>query len=147
MASAPNTEEAFLRKYWVNEMDKKALGNRGEGFAAEFYKKLGFSITAQNYTCRGGEIDIIAENGEYIIFVEVKTRSVKSLYSPAEAVDVKKQKRLTVAAMKYLSENESEKQPQFDVFEVYTQNERIYKVNRIENAFEAFDFGGRYDIF
>ena len=128
-------------------MDKRALGNKGEAFAAEYYRKLGFTVTAQNYTCRGGEIDIIAENGEYIIFVEVKTRSSNSLYSPAEAVDFKKQKRLTVAAMKYLSENETEKQPQFDVFEVYTTNERIYKVNRIENAFEAFDFGGRYDIF
>ena len=128
-------------------MDKKSLGNKGEDFAAEYYKKLGFTVTAQNYTCRGGEIDIIAENGEYIIFVEVKTRSQNSLYSPAEAVDYKKQKRLSVAAMKYLTENDVEKQPQFDVFEVYTANERIYKVNRIENAFEAFDFGGRYDIF
>ena len=128
-------------------MDKKSLGNKGEAFAAEYYKKLGFTVTAQNYTCRGGEIDIIAENGEYIIFVEVKTRSQNSLYSPSEAVDYKKQKRLSVAAMKYLAENDVEKQPQFDVFEVYTANERIYKVNRIENAFEAFDFGGRYDIF
>lgn len=128
-------------------MDKKAIGNKGEDFAAEYYKKLGFTVTAQNYTCRGGEIDIIAENVEYIIFVEVKTRSQNSLYSPSEAVDYKKQKRLSVAAMKYLAENDVEKQPQFDVFEVYTANERIYKVNRIENAFEAFDFGGRYDIF
>ena len=128
-------------------MYKKSLGNKGEDFAAEYYKKLGFTVTAQNYTCRGGEIDIIAENGEYIIFVEVKTRSQNSLYLPSEAVDYKKQKRLSVAAMKYLAENDVEKQPQFDVFEVYTANERIYKVNRIENAFEAFDFGGRYDIF
>lgn len=128
-------------------MDKKALGNKGEAFAAEYYSKLGFTVTAQNYTCRGGEIDIIAENDEYIIFVEVKTRSDGSLYSPSEAVDLKKQKRLTVAAMKYLAQTESEKQGQFDVFEVYINNNRIYKVNRIENAFEAFDFGGRYDIF
>lgn len=128
-------------------MDKKSLGNKGEEFAAEYYKKLGFSITAMNFSCRGGEIDIIAENQEYIIFVEVKTRSADSYYTPAEAVDFKKQKRLSVAAFKYLSENESDKQPQFDVFEVYTVNGRIYKINRIENAFEAFDFGGRYDIF
>lgn len=128
-------------------MNKRAIGDKGENFAKEYYKKLGFEIVHQNYSCRGGEIDIIAENGEYIIFVEVKTRSSDSLYTPSEAVDLKKQKRLTVAAMKYLSENESEKQPQFDIFEVYTQNERIYKINRIENAFEAFDFGGRYDIF
>ena len=128
-------------------MDKKSLGNIGEDFAAEYYKKLGFTVTSRNYSCRGGEIDIIAENSEYIIFVEVKSRSQNALYPPSEAVNFSKQKRLSIAAMKYLAENESEKQPQFDVFEVYAQNDRIYKVNRIENAFEAFDFGGRYDIF
>ena len=128
-------------------MDKKELGNKGEAFAAEYYKKLGFTVTAQNYSCRGGEIDIIAENEEYIVFVEVKTRSENALYLPSEAVDFKKQKRLTIAATKYLAESGCEKPSQFDVFEVYTVNSRIYKVRRIENAFEAFDFGGRYDIF
>lgn len=128
-------------------MDKKEIGNKGENFTAEYYRKLGFEIKARNYLCRGGEIDIIAENEEYIIFVEVKTRSENSLYSPSEAVDLKKQKKLCLAAEKYLCENESEKQPQFDVFEVYLSGNRIYKFRRIENAFEAFDFGGRYDIF
>ena len=128
-------------------MDKRELGNKGEAFAAEYYRKLGFNITAMNYSCRGGEIDIIAENEEYIVFVEVKTRSENALYQPSEAVDFKKQQRLTIAATKYLAETENEKQPQFDVFEVYTANGRIFKVRRIENAFEAFDFGGRYDIF
>ena len=128
-------------------MDKKSIGNMGEEFAVEYYRRLGFEITERNYICRGGEIDIIAEDGEYIIFVEVKTRSDNSLHSPAEAVDFKKQRRLTVAAMKYLSEKDCEKQPQFDVVEVFVNNGRIYKVNRIENAFEAYDFGGRYDIF
>lgn len=128
-------------------MNKKELGSKGETFAAEYYKKLGFTVAAQNYSCRGGEIDIIAENDEYIVFVEVKTRSENALYQPSEAVDFKKQKRLTIAAMKYLAESGCEKQAQFDVFEVHTVNGRIYKVRRIENAFEAFDFGGRYDIF
>lgn len=128
-------------------MNKRELGDKGEGFATEYYKKLGFAITAQNYSCRGGEIDIIAENEEYIIFVEVKTRSENSLLQPCEAVDLNKQKRLTIAATRYLAETECEKQPQFDVFEVYTKNGRIFKIRRIENAFEAFDFGGRYDIF
>lgn len=128
-------------------MDKKEIGNKGEDFAADYYRKLGFGIKARNFHCRGGEIDIIAENGEYIIFVEVKNRSDRALYSPKEAVDGKKQRKLTLAAMKYLSENENGKQPQFDVFEVYSQNGRIYKFQRIENAFESFDFGGKYDIF
>lgn len=128
-------------------MDKKELGNKGEDFAAEYYRKLGYNITARNYSCRGGEIDIIAEDEEYIIFVEVKSRSENALYHPSEAVDLNKQKRLTIAATKYLAETENEKQPQFDIFEAYATNGRIFKIRRIENAFEAFDFGGRYDIF
>lgn len=128
-------------------MDKKALGYKGESFAAEYYKKLGFEITAQNYSCRGGEVDVIAENSDSVIFIEVKTRSENSLYSPAEAVDLKKQKRLTLAAMKYICESSCEKQTQFDIFEVYSHNGRIYKVNRIENAFEPCSLEGRYDVF
>ena len=128
-------------------MNKKESGNMGEDFAAEYYRKLGFEIKERNFHCRGGEIDIIAENGEYIIFVEVKTRGENALYTPKEAVDERKQKRLSLAAMKYLSKTESSKMTQFDVFEVYSANDRIYKFNRIENAFEGYDFGGRYDIF
>lgn len=128
-------------------MDKRQKGNKGEDFAAEYYRKLGYEITQRNFHCRGGEIDIIAENGEYIIFVEVKTRADNSLYLPREAVDERKQKKLTLAAMKYLSQSGNEKQPQFDVFEVYSRGDRIYKFQRIENAFEGADFGGKYDIF
>lgn len=128
-------------------MDKRESGIKGEDFAAEYYRKLGFEIKARNFHCRGGEIDIIAENGEYIVFVEVKNRTDGAFYSPKEAVDAGKQRKLTLAAMKYLSETESDKQPQFDVFEIYSNNNRIYKFQRIENAFEGFDFGGRYDIF
>lgn len=128
-------------------MNKKETGNMGEDFAAEYYRKLGFEIKTRNFHCRGGEIDIIAENTEYIIFVEVKTRGENALYTPKEAVDERKQKRLSLAAMKYLSKIESSKMTQFDVFEVYSANGRIYKFNRIENAFEGYDFGGRYDIF
>ncbi len=128
-------------------MDKRESGQKGEDFAAEYYRKLGYEIRERNFHCRGGEIDIIAENGEYIIFVEVKNRADGALYLPKEAVDVKKQRKITLAAMKYLSENETDKQPKFDVFELYSNNGRIYKFQRIENAFESFDFGGRYDIF
>ena len=128
-------------------MDKRIIGNKGEDFAAEYYRKLGFDITQRNYHCRGGEIDIIAENGEYIIFVEVKTRADGALGLPRESVDANKQRKLSLAAAKYLEKVQTDKQPQFDVFEVYSNNGRIYKFQRIENAFEGFDFGGRYDIF
>ncbi len=100
-----------------------------------------------NYHSRYGEIDVIAENDTEIIFCEVKTRSSKGYGSPSDAVDSRKQKKLTLTAFKYLEETGNEKMPRFDVFEVWQNEGRIYKFNNIENAFEAADFSGRYDIF
>lgn len=121
--------------------DKKKIGNAGEDFAASYFQKLGFDITARNVHSRYGEIDLIAENSDTVIFVEVKTRSADSLVRAADAVNTSKQKKLVLTALKYISENKSEKIMRFDVFEVYHTNGRIYKFNHIKNAFEGSDFG------
>ena len=127
-------------------MEKGTTGKKGEDFAAGFYRKLGYTVREMNYHSRYGEIDVIAENEAFIVFCEVKTRSSTHV-NPREAVDLKKQQKLTLTAFKYLEKNGCEKQPRFDVFEVWMNEGRIYKVNNIENAFEASDFSGRYDVF
>ena len=63
-------------------MDKKEIGVLGEDFTARYYEKLGYEIKEKNYHSRYGEIDVIAENEEYIVFVEVKTRKAGSMVSP-----------------------------------------------------------------
>lgn len=128
-------------------MEKSEIGRKGEHFACEYYRKLGYDIAAVNYHSRYGEIDVIAENEKEIVFCEVKTRSGKAVTSPSNAVDFKKQQKITLTAMKYLEKTENEKMPRFDVFEVWQNEGRIYKFNNIENAFEAANFSGRYDIF
>lgn len=128
-------------------MDKRQIGDLGESFAASYYEKTGYKVVCRNFTCRGGEIDVIAENDDTLIFVEVKTRKADSLTEPKQAVDKRKIHRLTVAANCFLAEKESEKQIQFDVFEVWQNNGKVFKFNRIENAFEGEDFSGRYDVF
>ncbi len=128
-------------------MSKKIIGDLGETFAAELYEKSGYTVTKRNYHSRYGEIDLIAESEDVLCFIEVKTRNLTSLGNPAEAVDFRKQKKLTLTAMKYLGETESFKQPRFDVLEVWQQDGRIIRYNMIENAFLAEDFGGRYEIF
>ena len=113
-------------------------GLLGEQYAAEALKKKGYRIAAANYHCRFGEIDIIAENEEYIAFVEVKTRAANSLYSPAEAVTASKQQKIIVTAQHYLLQSQSKLQPRFDVFEVVTASKsdfRVIKAEHIENAF------------
>lgn len=142
-----NTEEPSLKRFWVNDMEKAEIGKKGEDFAAEYYRKFGYIIVRVNYHSRYGEIDVIAENDFETVFCEVKTRSSKARSAPSDAVDFKKQQKLTLTAFKYLEETENEKMPRFDVFEVWQNEGRIYKFNCIENAFDAADFSGRYDIF
>ncbi len=127
--------------------NKKVTGDKGEDFAVSYFQKRGYTIIKRNYHSRYGEVDIIAQQGEFLAFVEVKTRKSNSSVAPAQAVDFQKQKKLCLTAMKYLSENESEFQPRFDVFEVWQNEGRIYKFNHIENAFEGIDFNGNYELF
>lgn len=128
-------------------MNKKTIGDKGESFAAKLYAKSGYTVVERNYHSRYGEIDLIAENETQICFVEVKTRNLSSLGNPAEAVDYRKQKKLTLTAMKYLSEAECFKQPRFDVLEIWQDNGRLMKYNLMENAFYADDFAGNYEMF
>lgn len=120
-------------------MNIGSTGGTGERLTAEFLRKNGFSIIKRNYHCRYGEIDIIAENKEYIIFTEVKTRREDCLVSPAEAVDFRKQQRIILTAEDFLSKYETALQPRFDVAEVTVYRKKDgsdgYKLRYIKNAF------------
>lgn len=114
-------------------------GLEGEKRVAGFLRKKGFTVVKQNYTCKYGEIDIIAQTPEYILFVEVKTRKKDSLVSGIEAVDGFKQNRILKTAQDFLSKTECELQPRFDVAEVTVFEKEDgttgYKLHYITNAF------------
>ena len=115
----------------------KILGNAGENFAAKYLEERGYKIIAQNYRVRSAEIDIIAELGEEIIFVEVKTRSNTRRGLPAEAVNLRKQKRIIQAASVFLQDEiYFDRACRFDVIEVYSDGTK-FKIRHIENAFEV----------
>lgn len=97
-------------------------------------KKQGYSIVGQNYSCRFGEIDLIAQKGSYIVFVEVKTRKNECFASPREFVTPAKQSRVRKTAMVWLQQNPTDLQPRFDVIEVIGEGRRPI-VRHIENAF------------
>lgn len=121
------------------------VGKLGEDAAVKFLKKNGYKVLERNLHVSHNEIDVIAKNKEFIVFVEVKTRSTDaSLYSdfgtPASAVDYQKKKRTVDAARYYLkSVKNAGLQPRFDVIEVYLNKEdkSILKINHIINAFGA----------
>lgn len=103
-----------------SEMDKKELGRFGEEIASRYMEKEGYEILERNFRCRIGEVDIIAQKDNEIAFIEVKARTSDEFGLPREAVDTKKQNVIRkVAAVYLLSAKGKDKQPRFDVMEVY----------------------------
>ena len=100
-------------------MANELIGHWGESLAAEYLQKKRYRIIGANYRCRMGEIDLIAEKGKYLVFVEVKLRRSSAFAEAREFVDCHKQERILTAASLYLSQHETEKQPRFDVIEIY----------------------------
>ena len=122
----------------MNFFSKREIGNSGESAAAKYLSRSGYSIIERNYFCRFGEIDIIAEDGKYICFIEVKSRRPGSLVTGAEAVDLHKRRKIIMTAKNYLMQNSTELQPRFDVIEVGLRSDgRPIKgsINHIINAF------------
>ncbi len=115
------------------------IGKMGEDAAVNFLQKKGMQIIERNYSSRCGEIDIIAKEGQYVIFIEVKTRKFNSMVSPIESVDERKQKRILKTAMLYLQEKGKLYQTRFDIVEVIYKKDGcrnvIISINHLKNAF------------
>jgi putative endonuclease len=95
------------------------LGTSGERLAAELLERRGYVVIARNWRCPHGEIDVVAEDGEELVFVEVKTRRGSGLGSPEEAVTLAKRRKLIASAQTYLAEQGAEQRPyRFDVVAV-----------------------------
>ena len=114
------------------------LGPWGEALAAEYLRKKRYTIVASQFRCRFGEIDLIAKNRQYLVFVEVKLRKNSSFAQARQFVDLKKQARLRKTAMLYLSCHPTDLQPRFDVIEIYApqgMETRKPELNHLEDAF------------
>ena len=119
-------------------MGTRELGRFGEERAARYLRLRGYRIMETNYSCRSGEIDLIARRGKYVVFVEVKLRKSAEFAEAREFVTAAKQQRIRTTAALWLSQHETELQPRFDVVEIYAPQgaEGRITINHIENAFE-----------
>ena len=114
--------------------DKTSLGIRGEEMAAGWLRQKGYAIRDRNWRSGRTEIDIIAETSEFIVFVEVKTRSAGYQVSPADAVNVPKQRTIIFAASNYLNQLNLNKEARFDIITLIS-NGSEWEIDHIENAF------------
>ena len=117
-----------------------AVGKAGEDFVAGYLRSKGYIIIKRNWRdSRYGELDIVAENKENIVFVEVKTRKSGALVSGALAVDYNKQRRTKNASQIFMKRLRTNLPPRIDVAEVTVEDEKDgsfkFSLNYIENAF------------
>ena len=112
-------------------MNKYNIGMKGQRIAEEYLIKQDIKIISHNYRTKYGEIDLIALDGEYIVFIEVKYRSSLKYGSPAESVGFYKQQKIIKTAQYYLCEYEQyNKYIRFDIIEILGKS-----INHIKNAF------------
>ena len=116
-------------------MNKRAEGTRGEDLAAAYLERNGYRILERNYRFDRGEIDLIAKEGNDLVFVEVKARRSSAFGSPQEAVTPQKEEQLRKVAEGYLFEHQIENQAcRFDVVAIaYTKGRP--DIELIRNAF------------
>lgn len=119
-------------------MNTSQIGSFGEKRAASYLRWHGYKIVDTNCKYRHGEIDIIAENRKFIVFVEVKLRKNSKYGQAQEFVTYSKQQKVIAAAQLWLQQHDTDKQPRFDVIEIYAPDgidSRKIEINHIENAF------------
>lgn len=127
-----------LLPVWDRILPRSGLGDRGELEAERYLLKRGYQIVARQYADRMGEIDLIAVDGRTVVFVEVKTRRSDQTEDPSEAVDSKKQLRMTRTAMAFLKQhNLLEHSARFDVVSVvWPAHDARPTIRHFINAFE-----------
>lgn len=111
--------------------------DNGENYAAKYLKQKGYKILNRNFNVKFAEVDIIAQKGEILAFVEVKQRKTTSFGLPREAVGPEKQKKIRKAASLYMVKFKPKLQPRFDVIEIYGKCDGKEKprIEHIKNAF------------
>jgi len=115
-------------------MNNRTAGHYGEQLAENFLKQRDYKILERNFWCRYGEIDLIAQEEDYLSFIEVKSASTENFIPPQEKVDSQKQNKIKRVAQYYLQFREFRLDLRFDVVVVLTSTPKP-KIKLIKNAF------------
>ncbi len=112
------------------------LGKQGEDLAFKKIRRLGYHCICRNYRCPLGEIDIVAKDGDTLVFLEIKTRKGRSLGYAKEAVDARKRRQLSRVALAYMKSNDCcEVKSRFDVVAISIRGGKK-EIEVVQNAFE-----------
>jgi putative endonuclease len=118
----------------MTNVTTRQIGNSGEDLACAFLKKQGYQILKRNFTIRGGEIDIIAKDGEILVFVEVKARYSKEFGLAREAITPWKLKALQKSALFYIIQTKwGDKPYRFDLVAIDFDEKRYPQIELLKN--------------
>lgn len=128
----------------MTKKNNRQTGARYEQMAGAYLESLGYMVLEYNYRCKAGEIDIIARDGEYLVFCEVKYRADESKGMPAEAVDFRKQRVISVCALHYITVHELYDLPcRFDVVGILGRDDGGKGCTPVIQLYKnAFDYMG-----
>lgn len=122
-----------------HRLTRQELGALGEQLAAEYLQQNGYRIAARNWRCRSGELDIVAENDELLVFIEVRSRTNTGTFGTGqESIDIRKQRKVRETAQVYMyAKKTNESIPvRFDVIcAVFHPDGTLDKLDYIRNAF------------
>lgn len=112
---------------------RQALGQLAENWACDYLQAQGFKLLARNYRLRGGEIDLIGQDGEYLVFIEVRYRSREDFGGALYSIDLRKQQKIIRTAQHYLLLHPYDLACRFDVIAINAQQQ----ITWLKNAFDA----------
>ena len=116
--------------------ERLALGRFGEDLAFKKIKRLGYKKIIRNYRCSVGEVDLVANDGDTLVFIEIKTRKGKSTGYAKEAVNARKKKQLSKVALFYMKSNDClEAKARFDVIAINIKDGKP-QIEVVKNAFD-----------
>lgn len=116
--------------------ERLELGKQGEDLALKKIRRLGYQCICRNYRCPLGEIDLVAKDGDTLVFLEIKTRKGRSLGYAKEAVDARKRRQLSKVALAYMKSNDCcEAKSRFDVVAISIHGDKK-EIEVVQNAFE-----------
>ena len=131
----PRDLAARASRWIANLRTQLPLGRRGERAAEKYLRRNGHRIVARNFRAAGAEIDLVAMDGETLVFVEVKTRRSRIAGAPEEAVDERKQKRMRRAAEIFATRYRADDVTmRFDIVAIDGSGERL-EIELLRNAF------------
>jgi len=121
----------------ITNPKNQALGKRGEAIAVRYLQQRKYTVIEQNFSCKCGELDIIAREGKVTVFIEVKTRKNLSYGPPQLAVTPFKQRQISKAALVYMAQKKLQgTNARFDVIAILLGYNEIPQIDHIVNAFD-----------